>query len=108
MSPGGVKTPMESLTTIWQAGGGTFGIGVALNTQLVAGAATSTTESGAVCAPEGAQTIPAAAMTATCNVIFTVICLRSKKYRRSVLVYTPKNCIPAVTAQQPAIPIASS
>ena len=31
-----------------------MGIGVALNTQLMAGAATSTTESGAACAPEAA------------------------------------------------------
>jgi ribose 1,5-bisphosphokinase PhnN len=79
MSPGGVKTPMESLTTTWQAGGGAFGIGVALNTQLMAGAATSTTESGAACAPEAAPKSPAAAMTATRNEIFTVICLPSKK-----------------------------
>src|SRR5580698_2637078 len=78
MSPGGVKTPMESLTTTWQAGGGTLGIGVALNTQLVPGAATSTTESGAACASKTAPKMPAAATTATRIMIFTVMGLLSK------------------------------
>src|SRR5579862_9034308 len=70
---------MESLTTIWQAGGGAFGIGVVLNTQLVAGAATSTMERGAACTSKTAPNIPAAAMTAMRIMIFTVMDLASKK-----------------------------
>src|SRR5580692_11345211 len=99
MSPGGVKTPMESLTTTWQAGGGTLGIGVVLNTQLVPGAATSTTESGAACAPDAAPKSPA--MTAPRIVIFTAIDLPSKYSAR----VCPSILLKIVFRQRPAIPI---
>src|ERR1700692_3762226 len=79
-SRGGVKAPMESLTTTLQAGGGALGILVGLNTQLMPGAATLTTVRGAACAPEAVPKHPAAAMTAARIVTFTVICFSSKKY----------------------------
>src|SRR5580698_10519740 len=97
---------MESLITIWQAGGGTFGIGVALNTQLMAGALTSTTDSGAACAPEAAPKIPVAAMTATRIVIFTAICLPSRKYCQNMLAIPLKIEFRQISRRRPALPIA--
>jgi hypothetical protein len=68
-----------------------LGILVGLNTQLMPGAATLTTESGAACAPEAAPKIPAATKTATRIVIFIIICFSSKKMLLKHLCYTTAN-----------------
>jgi hypothetical protein len=82
---------MESLTTTEQAGGGELGILVGLNTQLMPGAATLTTDRGAACAPDAAPKHVAAATTATRIVIFNVICFSSKKILLKHVYYTTEN-----------------
>jgi len=70
LSPGNIKSPTESSTTTVQLGAPP----ALLNTQLTAGAPTSTMVSGPACAAEAAAKHPAAAMLAAAIAIFIVIC----------------------------------